>query len=137
MAERSEESAFERDELERGAVELAAYERLLARAFSSRNPLAALRMARDDASTPPGLRAALAKLDEHGVRISSLIVTRLRFERLLNGSRRAGEWFQRDAAGFTAAFKRYQDAVEPTASFAQDEARAFELWWASQAPSQA
>ena len=76
-------------------------------------------------------------VDEHGVRISSLIVTRLRFERLLNGSRRAGEWFQRDPSGFTAAFKRYQDAVEPTASFAQDEARAFELWCASQAPSQA
>lgn len=136
MAEVTNAASSERDERERGVAELAAYEHLLSRAFSSRSPLAVLRAARDDASTPPGLRAALAKLDEHGVRISSLIVTRLRFERLLNGSRRAGEWFQRDAAGFTAAFKRYQDAVEPTASFAQDEARAFEAWCASQAPSQ-
>lgn len=135
MAEVTNAASSEHDERERGVAELAAYEQLLARAFSSRSPLAVLRAARDDASTPPGLREALAKLDEHGVRISSLIVTRLRFERLLNGSRRAGEWFERDAAGFTAAFKRYQDAVEPKASFAQDEARAFEAWCAREGPS--
>jgi len=132
VAEPTHADSGEHDERECGLVELAAYERLFARAFSSRKPLAVLRAARDDESTPAGLRLALAKLDERGVRVSSLIVTRLRFERLLNGSRSAGEWFERDPAGFTAAFKRYQDAVEPTASFAQDEARAFEAWLASE-----
>ncbi len=108
--------------------ELEAYEQLFSRAFSSRDPLAVLRSARDDAATPTTLREALSSLDEHGVRLSSLIVTRLRFERLLNGSRWAGEWFERDPAEFTAAFKRYQDEIPPQASFAQDEARAFEAW---------
>jgi len=113
--------------------ELEAYEALFARAFSSRDPLGVLRAARDDAATPPELRAALEGLDEDGVRISSLIVTRLRFERLLNGSRAAGEWFERDPAAFTAAFKRYQDERPPTAAFPQDEAREFEDWRASDA----
>jgi hypothetical protein len=111
-----------------GERELEAYEELFSRAFSSRDPLAVLRAARDDSSTPAALREALSSLDEHGVRISSLIVTRLRFERLLNGSRAAGEWFERDPADFTAAFKRYQDQVPPETAFAQDEARAFEVW---------
>lgn len=108
--------------------ELEAYEELLARAFSSRDPLAVLRAARDDEGAPATIRDALGAIDEHGVRLSSLIITRLRFERLLNGSRAAGEWFERDAASFTAAFKRYQDHVPPQASFPQDEARAFEAW---------
>jgi hypothetical protein len=111
-----------------GERELEAYEELFSRAFTSRDPLAALRAARDDGATPAALREALSSLDEHGVRLSSLIVTRLRFERLLNGSREAGEWFERDPADFTAAFKRYQDQVPPETAFAQDEARAFEAW---------
>lgn len=111
-----------------GERELEGYEELFSRAFSSRDPLAVLRAARDDGATPAALREALSALDEQGVRLSSLIVTRLRFERLLNGSRVAGEWFERAPAEFTAAFKRYQDEVAPQASFAQDEARAFEAW---------
>lgn len=65
------------------------------------------------------------------MRLTGLIVTRLRFERLLNGSREAGEWFERDPAGFTSAFKRYQDERPPSAAFPQDEAREFEAWRSS------
>lgn len=108
--------------------ELDAYEELMARAFRSRQPLRVLREACSSPATPPGLRQALANIDEDGVRITSLIVTRLRFERLINGSVSAGEWFIDDSASFVAAFKRYQDAVPPTASFPPQEAHDFEAW---------
>ena len=107
---------------------LAAYERLFARTFASRDPVAVLRAAREDETVPGELRNALAGADETGVRLTGLIVTRVRFERLLNGSVRAARWFESDPRGFAAAFKRYQDEVEPTAAFPPDEARAFEAW---------
>lgn len=107
---------------------LAAYERLFARAFASRDPAAVLRAAREDPSLPRELSHMLASVDETGVRLSGLIVTRVRFERLLNGSQRALRWFEDDPRGFAAAFKRYQDEVEPTAAFPPDEARAFDAW---------
>jgi hypothetical protein len=107
---------------------LAAYERLFARAFASRDPVAVLRAASDDRSVPRELREALAVADETGIRLTGLIVTRIRFERLRNGSPRAARWFEDDPRGFAAAFKSYQDEVEPTAAFPPDEARSFEAW---------
>ncbi len=107
---------------------LAAYERLLARAFASRDPAAVLRAARSDASVPRELADALERSDETGIRLTGLIVARIRFERLLNGSPRAAMWFEDDPRAFAAAFKRYQDEVEPRAAFPMDEARAFEDW---------
>jgi hypothetical protein len=107
---------------------LAAYERLFARAFASRDPAAVLRAARSDASVPRELAEALERSDETGIRLSGLIVARIRFERLLNGSPRAAAWFEDDPRAFAAAFKRYQDEVEPRAAFPMDEARAFEEW---------
>jgi hypothetical protein len=58
------------------------------------------------------------------------LVTKLRFERLMQGSRRAGEWFGRDAAGFTEAFRRYHAAVPPTATDPRAEAALFDAWLA-------
>ena len=107
---------------------LAAYERVFARAFASRAAAAVLRAARADESVPRELRDALARIDETGVRLTSLIVTRVRFERLLHGSARAVRWFEDDPSAFAAAFKRYQDEVAPTAAFPPDEARAFDAW---------
>jgi hypothetical protein len=46
----------------------------------------------------------------------------------MHGSRRAGEWFDRDAAAFTEAFRRYHAAVAPTATDPRREAEAFERW---------
>src|SRR5687768_16024843 len=92
---------------------LAAYERVFARAFASRDAAAVLRAARKDDSLPRELRDALARIDEPGVRLTNLIVTRVRFERLLHGSARAVRWFEDDPSAFAAAFKRYQDEVAP------------------------
>jgi hypothetical protein len=63
-----------------------------------------------------------------GVRIASLLVARLRFERLRHGSTRATVWFEEDPRAFTTAFKRYHRSVRPTSWFPSDEARAFEEW---------
>jgi hypothetical protein len=55
-------------------------------------------------------------------------VARLRFERLLRGSPDAERWFDADAAGFAAAFRRYHRDVPAAAFFPPDEARAFGDW---------
>jgi uncharacterized protein len=71
------------------------------------------------------VRGWLGGLDEAGVRMAALLVARLRFERLLRGSPEADAWFERDAAGFTEAFRRYHAGTPPTAFFPGHEARLF------------
>ena len=51
------------------------------------------------------------------VLFTALIVARLRFERLLHGSVRARDDFDRDPRAFTATFKRYHRAVPPVTTF--------------------
>src|SRR5689334_16990358 len=68
-----------------GARAHARYEALVARAMTAEDPVAALRAAAEDPALPPALRRALLGADEDGVRISALLVARLRFERLLRG----------------------------------------------------
>jgi hypothetical protein len=103
-------------------------ERLLARALRAADPVAALQTAAEGSELPESVRSALARVDPDGVRMTALITSRLRFERLMQGSRSAAEWFESDPAAFTAAFKRYQSAVAPTATFPSDEGRLFEAW---------
>jgi hypothetical protein len=91
------------------------------------DPLAAL-----DA-LPVSDRELLEPIDRDGLRMSALLVARLRFERLMHGSQRAGEWFERDPRSFAAAFKRYHAAVAPLSMFPPQEARAFEEWLTSDA----
>ena len=67
-------------------------------------------------------------VDPDGLRIAALLVAKLRFQRLMNGSRRANEWFAADPAAFTAAFRRYHQAVAPAAFDPWREAAAFEAW---------
>jgi hypothetical protein len=88
------------------------------------DPVAALRerLARGDAA--PALRA----IDADGLQLAALLVAKLRFQMLTNGSRTAAEWFARDAAGFTAAWKRYHHSVPPRALDPWREADAFAAW---------
>lgn len=110
------------------AASYAAFERVLARAMCAPDPAAALRRAARDRRLDAATRARLARADEDGVRLSALLVARLRFERLLRGSPEAGAWFAADGAGFTAAFRRYHTEVAPTAFFPADEAALFARW---------
>ncbi|WP_438034513.1 hypothetical protein [Sorangium sp. So ce204] len=106
----------------------ARYEALVARAMTAEDPVAALRAAAEDPALPSALRKALLGADEDGVRMSALLVARLRFERLLRGSPEAEAWFDRDPAEFSAAFRRYHAEVPPTAFFPPGEARLFRGW---------
>jgi hypothetical protein len=105
--------------------ELAELQRILADVMVDPQPDAALARAAQDAGP---YQAQLAAADGDGVRMAALIVVRLRFERLLNGSPMGADWFERDPKGFAKAFKRYHAEVAPTAASPSEEARLFEAW---------
>ena len=113
------------------------YERLVAEALTARDPAAAFEAAARDPGLTPELRRCLAGADPRGVRMSALLIVRLRFERLLQGSPRASEWFERDPASFARAFREYHHAVAPRATDPRTEARAFETWWGGASISRA
>jgi hypothetical protein len=94
---------------------LADWEARLAAAMRAEDPVAAVR------ALHPGA-------DADGVRMTALLVARLRFERLVRGSAAAEAWFDRDPADFARAFRRYHAEVAPRAFFPADEAELFESW---------
>jgi len=98
-------------------------QRLLADALTSADPAASVR-ARGAAAQWP----ELAAIDADGLRMAALLVSKLRFERLVQGSRAAAGWFQRDGRGFTAAFAEYHRDVPPRAHDPWQEAAAFADW---------
>lgn len=79
---------------------------------------------------PEELRAAARCIDRDGFAIASMLTAKLRFERLMNASAPAGEWFERDAEDFTAAFKRYHREVPLRPADPWAEAEAFAKWMA-------
>jgi hypothetical protein len=103
-------------------------ERWLVRAMVSPDPAAIIARGARDRRLPLEVRRRLRAADPDGVRLSALLVARLRFERLLNGSAAAGAWFESDPAAFSAAFRRYHAEVPLTAFFPAGEAAAFEQW---------
>ena len=90
----------------------------------------------DSASLPEPVREAVAALagsadrspHRTGVRMSAWLVAKLRFERLLAGSSRAGGWFDDAPDGFVAAFRAYHRAVPAAASHPRGESEQFEVW---------
>jgi hypothetical protein len=102
--------------------DLERYERLMATVLIAPDPIAALDALDEEE------RALLEPIDRDGLRMSALLVARLRFERLMHGSARAGEWFESDPRSFAQAFRRYHASVPPRSTFPLDEARAFEAW---------
>lgn len=106
------------------SFDLARFERLHADVLFAADPARALeRLA-------PADRALFAGVDPDGLEIEALLIARLRFERLIHGSRTAAEWFERDGRAFTSAFRLYHATVPPTAVFPAEEARGFERWLA-------
>jgi hypothetical protein len=77
-------------------------------------------------SAPPEAFAAYAAaLDGHSLRVTRALVAKLRFERLVSGSRPAGLAFAADPAAFTAQFRAYHTAVAPQWVSPHEEARAW------------
>lgn len=109
-----------------------AYERALARALRSSDPVVELRSAAARTDCSAALRRLLLKACTHeaGLRMSALLCARLRFERLLQGSAHAAQLFATDPARFAAEFRRYHHAVAPTARGPRAEAQLFEAWFA-------
>lgn len=103
-------------------------ERALAEALRAEDPARALARLRADGRFGPEIAARLARVDDDGFRIAALLVARLRFERLMQGSPRASQWFDDDPADFAAAFRRYHAEVTPTAHFPAGEAELFAAW---------
>lgn len=101
-------------------------ERLLAALVRAEDPAAALNAAIEDPDISPELRDALRHVDPEGLATAALLVASLRFERLIQGSLTAAQWFERDPAGFSATFRRYHQHVCSTAHFPAAEAKLFE-----------
>jgi hypothetical protein len=104
------------------------FERRLTAILRASDPARALAAAANDRTLPAALRRAFGAADPDGVCLAALLVIRLRFERLLRGSRAAAAWFEADPTGFTAGFRRYHTAVAPTAFFPGEEASLFDGW---------
>jgi hypothetical protein len=104
------------------------FERRLAAVLLAHDPARALRAAAADRRLPAALRRAFAAADVDGVRMSALLVARLRFERLLRGCPEAERWFERAPATFAAAFRRYHAEVPHTAFFPSQETSLFRTW---------
>jgi hypothetical protein len=66
--------------------------------------------------------------DEDGLELARLIVKKLRFELIIRGDSSLEEWFDRDPAAFTAAFKAYDRVVPPRSWFPSEEAVKFREW---------
>jgi hypothetical protein len=106
------------------------FEESYAAALLAPDPVRALRALARDPALPAETRRRLRAADPDGVRLSALLVARLRFERLLRGSSAAERWYDEDASAFTDAFRRYHHAVPPTAFFPKDEAALWERFLA-------
>ncbi len=79
----------------------------------------------------PELQSVLGAIDGDALELTSLLVRKLRFERLLQGSREAGFWFSERPEEFAKVFGDYCRRVAPTAVFPSEEAALFEEWAAS------
>ena len=112
----------------KGQKAQATFERLLARIVTAPDPEAALLAAARRQALPAALRRALLAVDRDGLRMSALLVARLRFERLLRGCPEAEALFDADPAAFADLFRRYHAEVPPTAFFPPQEAALFRGW---------
>ncbi|MCA9002523.1 MAG: hypothetical protein KDB61_11405 [Planctomycetes bacterium] len=109
-------------------VDLAQVESLVASLLRSADPDTALAHAKSDPDLTPELRAILDHVQPDGLTIASLLVARLRFERLMQGSAVAIQWFESDPADFAAAFKRYHTTTASEFLMPTEEAVTFEAW---------
>ncbi len=102
---------------------MSSFEERLGYALRMHDTEAALRRLRDE-----GCEFAL---DADGFRIASLMVARLRFERLVQGSREAAASFELDPQAFSERFRLYHGQVPMSAESPAEEAVLFARWLAA------
>lgn len=98
----------------------------LARALTSNEPVETLKREAARLSGPD--RALIQSVDPEQFLLSSLLVRKLRFERICRGDPRCEAWFGSDPEGFTKAFQAYNAEIPPAEFFPQPEALAFRAW---------
>ena len=101
---------------------LAVLQKVLVDCCVADDPVAALAAARKD---HPEMEAWLGHIDPEGLQLTSLLVKKLRFERILAGDPGLRDKFREDPQTFTIRFREYLLAVPPTAVFPQEEAASF------------
>jgi hypothetical protein len=102
---------------------LANLQRALTRALVGEDPWGALLREREALS--PADRALVDRIDRDGFVLTSLLVRKLRFERLCRGDRAFERTFESDPRDTTEAFRAYDTARPPTSPFPSAEARAW------------
>ena len=105
-------------------------EAILAKILVAEDPAEALRAA-TKRRLPAALRRALLTCDLDGLRLTALLIAKLRFERLLRASEEAEWLYTRDPASFAELFQRYHRTVPPTAFFPAAEAQLFRAFLAT------
>ncbi|MBY0525740.1 MAG: hypothetical protein K2R98_20210 [Gemmataceae bacterium] len=108
---------------------LCTVQRLLLDALLSDDPPAALRRqlaSADELSDQE--RAWLERIDPDGLILTSLLVKKLRFERLTRSDVDMNELFERAPEEFMRLFQAYAAAVPPTVYFPGEEANKYRQW---------
>jgi hypothetical protein len=108
----------------------ARFEQLYADAIRAIDPVAAFRAIAASEEIDDDLRASVETIDPDGVRMTALLVAKLRFERLMNGSLEADAFFDERPAEFAAAFRRYHAEMPMQAFFPSEEGALFATWCA-------
>ena len=100
---------------------------LLVRAVLQSDPHGWLQrqLARPECVLSPAERGWLEAISEDGLRLTRLLVRKLRIERLLAGDAAMAELYRTDPAAFSKQFTRYEVMVPPRALFPSEEAQQF------------
>jgi uncharacterized protein (UPF0276 family) len=80
---------------------------------------------RAETSSAPHAAPTVESAHEDGLRMTALLVAKLRFERTQRGSALASAWFDRDPSGFARAFRAYHASVPARSLFPAPEADEF------------
>ncbi len=103
-------------------------QRVLIAALLADDPEAELRARLADARLTDAERRSLEAISPDGLRLSSLIVKKLRFERLVRGDGDLARLFEERPEEFMRLYREYAKAVPPEAYFPQEEGRLFRAW---------
>lgn len=74
-------------------------------------------------------RQWLLAIDEDGLRLTRMLIRKLRLQRIVRGDPEASAYMARDPAGFAACFARYDQEVAWRYVFPREEALAFRRYW--------
>ncbi len=98
----------------------------LMRILNDEDPVATLR--EEAEKLPEKERGLLESIGEDGLRLTGLILQKLRFERICRGNPEISAWFDRDPGAFLEAFREYSKSVPPRYYFPEEETSAFSLF---------